>query len=223
MNIKKGQFLAPADMANVVAKARSTGNEQIMVCERGVPASVTTTWFPTCAGWRSCDAQAAPVVFDATHSVQMPGGLRAQPPVGRERWCRYLRVPRSLRVWPASSWRPTLTRTRHCRMVRTVGPWIRWKALLSQLVELDQIVTKSRPFSRRSAGAKQGLPTVPKEVRDRFMSKIVEAHAREVLDSRGNPTVEAEVLTDCGSMGSAMRAIRCVHRLPGSAGIAGWR
>ncbi len=72
-NIKKGQFLAPWDMQHVVAKARATGNEKIMVCERG--ASFGYNYLVS-------DMRAlvimretgCPVVFDATHSVQMPGG-----------------------------------------------------------------------------------------------------------------------------------------------------
>lgn len=74
INIKKGQFLAPWDMKNVAAKVESTGNRRIMLCERGTSfgynALVTDfRGLPTMAetGW--------PVVFDATHSVQQPGGL----------------------------------------------------------------------------------------------------------------------------------------------------
>jgi 2-dehydro-3-deoxyphosphooctonate aldolase (KDO 8-P synthase) len=73
VNIKKGQFLAPHDMKNVVEKARNTGNKQIMVCERGA-----------CFGYNNLvvDMRSlgilretkCPVVFDATHSVQLPGG-----------------------------------------------------------------------------------------------------------------------------------------------------
>ena len=59
VNIKKGQFLSPWEMKNVVDKARSTGNEQIMVCERGLQPSATTTWSPTCARSRSCATPAA--------------------------------------------------------------------------------------------------------------------------------------------------------------------
>lgn len=73
VNIKKGQFLAPWDMRHVVEKARATGNDRIMVCERG--ASFGYNYLVS-------DMRAlvvmretgAPVVFDATHSVQMPGG-----------------------------------------------------------------------------------------------------------------------------------------------------
>ncbi|MEN8175642.1 MAG: 3-deoxy-8-phosphooctulonate synthase [Pseudomonadota bacterium] len=73
VNIKKGQFLAPWDMGNVVDKARSTGNEQIMVCERGVSFGYNNL----VSDMRSLAVMRAtgcPVVFDATHSVQLPGG-----------------------------------------------------------------------------------------------------------------------------------------------------
>ncbi len=73
VNIKKGQFLAPWDMKNVVDKARAAGNEQIMVCERGVSFGYNNL----VSDMRSLAAMRdtrAPVVFDATHSVQLPGG-----------------------------------------------------------------------------------------------------------------------------------------------------
>ncbi len=73
VNIKKGQFLAPWDMKNVVDKARATGNDQIMVCERGVSFGYNNL----VSDMRSLAAMrdtGAPVVFDATHSVQLPGG-----------------------------------------------------------------------------------------------------------------------------------------------------
>lgn len=74
VNIKKGQFLAPWDMQQVVKKARATGNQQIMVCERGVSFGYNNLL----ADMRSLVVMrktGAPVVFDATHSVQLPGGL----------------------------------------------------------------------------------------------------------------------------------------------------
>lgn len=73
VNIKKGQFLAPWDMKLVVDKARAAGNEQIMVCERGVSFGYNNL----VSDMRSLVAMresAAPVVYDATHSVQLPGG-----------------------------------------------------------------------------------------------------------------------------------------------------
>ena len=74
VNIKKGQFLSPWEMQNVVDKARSTGNESIMICERGFSFGYNNL----VSDMRSLAVMrgtGAPVVFDATHSVQQPGGL----------------------------------------------------------------------------------------------------------------------------------------------------
>jgi 2-dehydro-3-deoxyphosphooctonate aldolase (KDO 8-P synthase) len=73
VNIKKGQFLAPWDMKHVVKKAKATGNEQIMVCERGVSFGYNNlvSDMRSLAVMRDTDC---PVVFDGTHSVQLPGG-----------------------------------------------------------------------------------------------------------------------------------------------------
>ena len=74
VNIKKGQFLSPWEMQNVVDKARSTGNHDIMVCERGFSFGYNNL----VSDMRSLAVMrgtGAPVVFDATHSVQQPGGL----------------------------------------------------------------------------------------------------------------------------------------------------
>ena len=74
INIKKGQFLAPHDMKNVAAKIASTGNERIMLCERGY----THGYNNLVVDMRSLPIMAStgyPVVFDATHSVQQPGGM----------------------------------------------------------------------------------------------------------------------------------------------------
>lgn len=73
VNIKKGQFLSPWEMQNVVDKAKSTGNEQIMVCERGFSFGYNNL----VSDMRSLAilrGTGCPVVFDATHSVQLPGG-----------------------------------------------------------------------------------------------------------------------------------------------------
>jgi len=73
INIKKGQFLAPWDMKNVVAKMEAFGNEQVMLCERGVSFGYNTL----VSDLRSLPIMAStgyPVIFDATHSVQQPGG-----------------------------------------------------------------------------------------------------------------------------------------------------
>ncbi|MEE2766223.1 MAG: 3-deoxy-8-phosphooctulonate synthase [Pseudomonadota bacterium] len=73
INIKKGQFMSPWEMTNVVAKARSAGNEQVMVCERGVSFGYNNL----VSDMRSLlvlRETGCPVVYDATHSVQLPGG-----------------------------------------------------------------------------------------------------------------------------------------------------
>ena len=73
VNIKKGQFMSPWDMKNVVEKAKSTGNENIMVCERGASFGYNNL----VSDMRSLAVMrdtGCPVVFDATHSVQLPGG-----------------------------------------------------------------------------------------------------------------------------------------------------
>ncbi len=73
VNIKKGQFMSPWDMKNVIVKAKSTGNENIMVCERGASFGYNNL----VSDMRSLSVMrdtGCPVVFDATHSVQLPGG-----------------------------------------------------------------------------------------------------------------------------------------------------
>jgi 2-dehydro-3-deoxyphosphooctonate aldolase (KDO 8-P synthase) len=77
VNVKKGQFLAPWDMTNVVQKIETTGNRNVMVCERGASFGYNTLVsdmrsLPIMASQTGC-----PVVFDATHSVQQPGGQGA--------------------------------------------------------------------------------------------------------------------------------------------------
>jgi 2-dehydro-3-deoxyphosphooctonate aldolase (KDO 8-P synthase) len=72
VNVKKGQFLSPWEMKNVIDKARSTGNEQVLACERGFSFGYNNL----VSDMRSLAVmrEYAPVVFDATHSVQLPGG-----------------------------------------------------------------------------------------------------------------------------------------------------
>jgi len=83
LNIKKGQFMAPADMRNVLDKARHAGNDQVMLTERGASFGYNTL----VVDMRSIpimQSLGAPVVFDATHSTQQPGGLGAQSGGERE-------------------------------------------------------------------------------------------------------------------------------------------
>ena len=73
INVKKGQFLAPGDVANIIAKAKSTGNENILITERGTSFGYNNLVFDV----RSLPIireMGFPVIFDATHAVQLPGG-----------------------------------------------------------------------------------------------------------------------------------------------------
>ena len=83
VNIKKGQFLAPWDMQHVAEKAKSTGNQQIMLCDRGTSFGYNTL-ISDMRGLPQMRAMGCPVVFDATHSVQQPGGQGSQSGGQRE-------------------------------------------------------------------------------------------------------------------------------------------
>jgi 2-dehydro-3-deoxyphosphooctonate aldolase (KDO 8-P synthase) len=74
VNVKKGQFLAPWDMVNVAAKIASTGNEKVLLCDRGTSFGYNTL-VSDLRGLPIMAHTGYPVVFDATHSVQQPGGL----------------------------------------------------------------------------------------------------------------------------------------------------
>jgi len=75
VNVKKGQFLAPWDMQHVVAKLRDAGNDRVLVCERGASFGYNTLVSDMRSLAILAETTGAPVVFDATHSVQQPGGL----------------------------------------------------------------------------------------------------------------------------------------------------
>lgn len=143
VNIKKGQFLAPGDMANVVAKARSTGNEQIMVCERGVSFGYNNL-VSDMRGLAIMRQTGCPVVFDATHSVQMPGGQGTRSGGQREM------VPVLARAAVAAGVAGLFMET-HPDPERALSdgpnswPLDRMAELLEQLVALDRVV-KSRPY-----------------------------------------------------------------------------
>ena len=143
VNIKKGQFLSPWEMQNVVDKARSTGNEQIMVCERGFSFGYNNL----VSDMRSLSvmrATGAPVVFDATHSVQLPGGKGTASGGQREF------VPVLARAAVAAGVSGVFMET-HPDPDKALSdgpnawPLARMEALLTTLVELDRAV-KSRPF-----------------------------------------------------------------------------
>jgi 2-dehydro-3-deoxyphosphooctonate aldolase (KDO 8-P synthase) len=147
VNIKKGQFLAPWDMVNVVNKARATGNAQIMVCERG--ASFGYNYLVSdMRALAVMRATGCPVVFDATHSVQMPGGKGASSDGQREF------VPVLARAAVATGISGLFMET-HPDPAKALSdgpnawPLDRMKDLLSVLKELDTLV-KRRGFAEAS-------------------------------------------------------------------------
>jgi 2-dehydro-3-deoxyphosphooctonate aldolase (KDO 8-P synthase) len=143
VNLKKGQFLSPPEMANVVAKARSTGNRQLLVCERGVSFGYNNL----VVDMRSLAIlrkTGCPVVFDATHSVQQPGGLGGASGGEREH------VPLLARAAVAAGISGLFLEThpdpeRALSDGASMWPLDRMGELLDQLQSIDEIV-KSRPF-----------------------------------------------------------------------------
>ena len=143
VNIKKGQFLSPWEMQNVVDKARSTGNSDIMVCERGFSFGYNNL----VSDMRSLAVMrktGCPVVFDATHSVQLPGGQGASSGGQREF------VPVLARAAVAAGVAGLFMET-HPEPSKALSdgpnawPLARMPSLLATLVELDR-AAKSRPF-----------------------------------------------------------------------------
>jgi 2-dehydro-3-deoxyphosphooctonate aldolase (KDO 8-P synthase) len=145
VNIKKGQFLSPEEMPNVVDKARATGNQQIMVCERGFSFGYRNL----VSDMRSLAIMrrdtGCPVVFDATHSVQLPGGQGTVSGGQREF------VPVLARAAVASGIAGLFMETHpNPAEAKSDGPnaWPlqHMETLLAALQEIDHAV-KSRPFA----------------------------------------------------------------------------
>jgi len=143
VNIKKGQFLSPWEMQNVVDKARSSGNEHILVCERGVSFGYNNL----VADMRSLAAMRAtgcPVVFDATHSVQLPGAAGHASGGQREY------IPVLARAAVAAGVAGLFMET-HPRPQSALSdgpnawPLARMRSLLTTLQQLD-VAVKARPF-----------------------------------------------------------------------------
>jgi 2-dehydro-3-deoxyphosphooctonate aldolase (KDO 8-P synthase) len=143
VNIKKGQFLSPWEMKNVVEKARSTGNEQILVCERGFSFGYNNL----VSDMRSLAIMrdtGCPVVFDATHSVQLPGGQGTASGGQREF------IPVLARAAVAAGIAGIFMET-HPRPEQALSdgpnawPLARMEALLHTLVALDRAV-KGAPY-----------------------------------------------------------------------------
>ena len=150
VNIKKGQFLAPWDMKNVVEKARATGNDQIMVCERGASFGYNTL-VSDMRGLAVMRETGCPVVFDATHSVQQPGGLGKSSGGQREH------VPVLARAAIAAGVSGLFMET-HQDPAQALSdgpnswPLDKMGELLEMLMQIDQAV-KSRPFIEQGMSA----------------------------------------------------------------------
>jgi 2-dehydro-3-deoxyphosphooctonate aldolase (KDO 8-P synthase) len=144
VNIKKGQFLAPWDMKNVVEKARAAGNDRILVCERGVSFGYNNLVSDMRALAAMRDT-GCPVVFDATHSVQLPGGQGDRSGGQREY------VPVLARAAVAAGEAGIFMET-HPRPEEALSdgpnawPLGRMRELLATLVEIDRTV-KSAGFA----------------------------------------------------------------------------
>ena len=142
VNVKKGQFLSPWEMKNVIDKARSTGNEQVMACERGFSFGYNNL----VSDMRSLAVmrEYAPVVFDATHSVQLPGGQGSASGGQREF------VPVLARAAVAAGVSGVFMET-HPDPARALSdgpnawPLDRMRALLEVMQQIDAAV-KRRPF-----------------------------------------------------------------------------
>jgi|SRR5579859_537454 len=143
VNIKKGQFLSPWEMQNVVDKARSTGNAQVLICERGFSFGYNNL----VSDMRSLAimrATGCPVVFDATHSVQLPGG-RGDSSGGQREF-----VPVLARAAVAAGVAGIFMET-HPDPAKALSdgpnawPLDRMRSLLTTLQELDRAV-KRQPF-----------------------------------------------------------------------------
>lgn len=140
VNIKKGQFLAPWDMVHVVAKARASGNEQIMVCERGASFGYNNL----VSDMRSLNIMretGCPVVYDATHSAQLPGGQGSVSGGQREL------IPTLARAAVAAGIAGIFMET-HPNPDQALSdgpnswPLAKMRALLESLVEIDAVFKK---------------------------------------------------------------------------------
>jgi 2-dehydro-3-deoxyphosphooctonate aldolase (KDO 8-P synthase) len=144
VNIKKGQFLSPWEMRNVAEKARATGNEQIMVCERGASFGYNNlvSDMRSLAIMRNTDC---PVVYDATHSVQLPGQKGSVSGGQREF------IPVLARAAVAAGISGLFMET-HPEPEKALSdgpnawPLDRMKELLESLIEIDKVV-KAREYA----------------------------------------------------------------------------
>lgn len=148
VNIKKGQFLSPWEMKHVVAKARATGNAQIMVCERGVSFGYNNL-VSDMRALAVMRETGCPVIFDATHSVQLPGGADGRSGGQREF------VPVLARAAVAAGVAGVFMET-HPDPDKALSdgpnawPLSRMRALLETLLELDRVVKRAGLMEREA-------------------------------------------------------------------------
>jgi 2-dehydro-3-deoxyphosphooctonate aldolase (KDO 8-P synthase) len=147
VNVKKGQFLAPWDMANVAAKIASTGNQQILLCERGVSFGYNTL----VVDMRALPIMARtgyPVVFDATHAVATPGGLGDRS--GGEREFGPVLARAAAAIGVAAMFIETHQDPDHAPCEgQTMLPLRSLPALLEELIAFDRLA-KARPINATS-------------------------------------------------------------------------
>ncbi len=147
VNVKKGQFLAPWDMANVAAKIASTGNQQILLCERGVSFGYNTL----VVDMRALPIMARtgyPVVFDATHAVATPGGLGDRS--GGEREFGPVLARAAAAIGVAAIFIETHQDPDHAPCEgQTMLPLRSLPALLEELIAFDRLA-KARPTNATS-------------------------------------------------------------------------
>jgi len=146
VNIKKGQFLAPWEMRNAAAKIASTGNERILLCERGTSFGYNTL----IVDMRALPIMARtgyPVVFDATHAVAQPGGLGDRS--GGEREFAPVLARAAVAVGVAAVFIETHRDPDHATGAEgpTMVPLRALSSLLESLIALDKL-SKARPAQR---------------------------------------------------------------------------
>ena len=206
VNIKKGQFLAPEDMKQVVAKARAaSGADNIMVCERGASFG----YHNLVSDMRSLAIMretGCPVVFDATHSVQLPGGQGTSSGGQREF------VPVLARAAVAAGVAGVFMETHPDPEQGALRRSERLAARAHARAPRDAARARRRGQARRlrreriwrrPGAAAIHEPVLQPHCKGVAMSAIVDVIAREILDSRGNPTIEADVVLESGVSGRA--------------------
>ena len=163
VNIKKGQFLAPHDMKNVVDKARAAARdkgrpEDSFMASSAASASATTTSSPTCARSPSCARRAARSSSMRRTRCSCPAD-RALHRAASASSCRCWRARRSRSASPACSWKPTRIRPKAMSDGPNAVPLARMKAAARALVELDRVVKNRSGFLERrfSHGSANGF------------------------------------------------------------------